>query len=342
MGTVACVEYAAGAGAPLRSAHGRGARLLPDRSRELARRSEPRRVKRVVRRRALLVGVGLLVAVLVGGRWLALETAERAWGASVPGGGAYVTARDFARLVSGLLLIGAVAWGTANLLFVYRSIGSMQLSRRLGDLEIVEAVPQPLLLAGTIACGLVFGFLLTLGTGDWWMAAALASRPPTFGVTDPVLQQDLGYYLGRLPWTERLRELALVAVCSAAVVVALLYVGIGSLRFRRWLPYAKPPPRPHLGVLRAVLALTATRGPPPDAAEAVAGLHGALTRRALDARLPAAPVVEGLGIAATVVSLVWGLRERPMLLVVAWSALLVASLLGFAVIPASLSSAGPD
>src|SRR2546422_4207466 len=31
-----------------------------------------------------------------------------------------------------------------------------------------------------------------------------------------------------------------------------------------------------------------------------------------------------------------------MLLVVAWSALLVASLLGFAIIPASLSSAGPD
>ena len=193
-------------------------------------------MKPVVRRRALLVGVGLLVAVLVGGRWLALETAERAWGASLPGGAAYLTARDFARLVSGMLLIGAVAWGTANLLFVYRSIGSMQLSRRLGDLEIVEAVPQPLLLTGTIACGLVFGFLLTLGTGDWWMTAALASRPPTFGVTDPVLQQDLGYYLGRLPWTERLREFALVAVCSATLVVALLYVGIGSLRFRRWLP----------------------------------------------------------------------------------------------------------
>src|SRR2546423_1474449 len=238
MGTAACVEYAAGAGAPLRSAHGRGARLLPDRSRELARRSEPRRVKRVVRRRALLVGVGLLVAVLVGGRWLALETAERAWGASLPGGSASLTARAFGRLVSGLLLVGAIAWGRANLLFVYRSIGSMQLSRRLGDLEIVEAVPQPLLLAGTIACGLAFGFLLTLGTGDWWMAAALASRPPTFGVTDTVPQQDLGYYLGQLPWTERLRGLALVAVCSATVVVALLYVGIGSLRVRRWLAYA--------------------------------------------------------------------------------------------------------
>ena len=71
-------------------------------------------MKPVVRRRALLVGVGLLVAVLVGGRWLALETAERAWGASLPGGSAYLATRDFARLVSGLLLVGAIAWGTAE------------------------------------------------------------------------------------------------------------------------------------------------------------------------------------------------------------------------------------
>jgi hypothetical protein len=294
-------------------------------------------VKPVVRRRALLVGVGLLVAVLVGGRWLALETAERAWGASLPGGSAYLTARDFARLVSGMLLIGAVAWATANLLFVYRSIGSMQLSRRLGDLEIVEAVPQPLLLAGTIACGLVFGFLLTLGTGDWWMPAALASRPPTFGVTDPVLHKDLGYYLGQLPWSERLLDLALLAMCTATLVVALLYVGIGSLRFRRWLPYANAHARAHLGVLLALLALTLTWGAILDPAETVAGLHGTIARRALDARIAAAPIVASVGAATTVVSLVWGLRERPVLLVTAWGALLAASLLGFALIPGLLA-----
>jgi len=299
-------------------------------------------VKPVVRRRALLVGVGLLVTVLVGGRWLALETAERAWGESLPGGTVYLTARDFARLVSGLLLIGAVAWGTANLLFVYRSIGSMQLSRRLGDLEIVEAVPQPLLLAGTIASGLVFGFLLTLGTGDWWMSAALASRPPTFGVTDPVLQRDLGYYLGVLPWTEQLREFALVAVCAATFVVTLLYLGIGSLRFRRWLPYANAHARAHLGLLLALLALTLTWGAVLDPAETVAGLHGTLTHRTIDVRLAAAPVVAAFGAAATVVSLVWGLRERPVLLVTAWSALLAASLFGFAVIPGSRGQATAD
>ena len=38
-------------------------------------------MKQAARRWALLVAVGLLVVVLVGGRWAAFETAERVWAA---------------------------------------------------------------------------------------------------------------------------------------------------------------------------------------------------------------------------------------------------------------------
>jgi len=297
-------------------------------------------VRQAARRWALLVAVGLLVVILVGGRWAAFETAERVWATSLPGGGAYLKARDVARLVSGLLLLATVAWGTSNLLFVYRSIGSMQLSRRLGDLEIVQVVPQPALLAGTVASGLVFGFLLALGTRDWWMSAVIAAHGVRFGVSDPVLHRDVGYYLGTLPWSERLRGLALAAVSSATVVVGLLYAGIGSLRFRRWLPSANAHARAHLGVLLALLAVTLTWGAVLDPAQTVAGLHGDLTGGARDARLTAAPVVVALGAAATAASVVWGVRERPALLLGAWGALLAASLLGFVLIPSSLSGRG--
>jgi hypothetical protein len=231
-------------------------------------------------------------------------------------------------------------WGTSNLLFVYRSIGSMQLSRRLGDLEIVEAVPQPVLLAGTVASGLVFGLLLALGTGDWWMSAVIAAHGVGFGVTDPVLHRDVGYYLGTLPWSERLRSLALAAVSSATVIVGVLYAGIGSLRFRRWLPSANAHARAHLGLLLALLALTLTWGAVLDPAQTVAGLHGDLTGGALDARVTAAPVVAGLGAAATAASVVWGLREKPVLLLGAWGALLAASFFGFVLVPSSLSGRG--
>ena len=293
-------------------------------------------MKPAARRWALMLGIGLLVVLLGGGRWIALEIAERAWATTIPGGSAYLGERDFARLISGVLLLTAVTWATANLLLVYRSIGSMQLSHRLGDLEIVEAVPQNVLLAGTIGAGLVCGFLLTLGTGDWWMHAALASRAPSMGELDPVLHRDLGYYLAQLPWTERLRAFSLLAVSSATALVALLYVGIGPLRFRRWLPYANAHARAHLGLLLSLLAVTLVWGALLDPAETVAGLHGTVTQRALDLRLPAAPIVAGVGVAAAAASLVWGLREKPVLLVSAWGALCVAELVGFIVIPGPL------
>src|SRR4029077_14013403 len=146
-------------------------------------------------------------------------------------------------------------------------------------------------------CGLLGGFLLTLGTGDWWMQAALASHEPLFGVADPGLNRDIGYYLARLPWTERLRSFSLLAVCAATAAVALLYVGIGPLRFRRWLPYANAHARAHLGLLLALLALILAWGARPDRFETVAGLHGSLTQRALDLRLPAAPIVAAFAFA---------------------------------------------
>jgi len=297
-------------------------------------------VRQAARRWALLVTVGLLVVVLVGGRWAAFETAERVWATSVPGGSAYLKARDFARLVSGLLLLVTVAWGTGNLLFVYRSIGSMQLSRRLGDLEIVEAVPQPVLLAGTVASGLVFGLLLALGTGDWWMSAVIAAHGVAFGVTDPLLHRDVGYYLGTLPWSERLRSLTLAGVSSATFIVGVLYAGIGSLRFRRWLPSANAHARAHLGLLLSLLAMTLAWGAVLDPAQSVAGLHGDLVDGALDARLTAAPVVAVLGAATAAASLVWAVREKPVLLLGTWGTLLAASLVGFVLIPSSLSARG--
>src|SRR5207249_1483507 len=149
-------------------------------------------------------------------------------------------------------------------------------------------------------------------------------------------------YVARLPWMQRLQEFALLAVTTATTVVVVLYVGIGSLRFRRWLPYANAHARAHVGLLLVLLALTLAWSALLDPAETVAGLNGMLTRRALDLRLPAAPIVAAFGLAAAVVSFVWGLRERPVLLVTAWGAWLLASVIGFTVIPGPMPTREPD
>src|SRR3989441_9371509 len=187
-------------------------------------------------------------------------------------------------------------WGIGNLYIVYRAIGSVQLPRRLGDLEIVEAVPQRVLLGGTLLAGAAFGLVLALGTGDWWLQATLAARPPRFGIADPVLHRDLGYYVAQLPWALTSQAYALLATSAATVVVTLLYLGIGSLHFRRWRPVASAHARLHVGVLLAALALTLSWAGALDPAETVAGLHGALDDAALQLRLPGAGFVVALGI----------------------------------------------
>src|SRR5207247_2159589 len=133
--------------AALRGAERRRTPRLPGRSRRLAPRRGRRAVTPARRRRAFVWAAAALVIALVGGRWLAIETAERAWAATVTGGDLYLAARDLARLVQGIILLVSLTWGIGNLYIVYRALGSVQLPRRLGGLEAVEAVPPGVLLA---------------------------------------------------------------------------------------------------------------------------------------------------------------------------------------------------
>src|SRR5439155_938171 len=123
-------------GAALRGRLARGPGRLPRRSGGLALES---RRPAVTRRAAFLIAAALLVVILVGGRWLALETAERAWAATFAGGAALVEARTLARLLHALVLLFSITWTTGNVFVVYRAIGSVQMPHRLGDLEISEA-----------------------------------------------------------------------------------------------------------------------------------------------------------------------------------------------------------
>jgi uncharacterized membrane protein (UPF0182 family) len=284
------------------------------------------------------MAAGLLVVVLVGGRWLAQETAERAWAATLPAGGgaAYLWLRGIARLISSGILLLAVSWATLNVYFVYRSIGSVQMPRRLGNLEIVEAVPQRVLLAITLAAGVIFGLALAwgAGTGEWWRQVLLAAAPPRFGAVDPELHQDLGYYLAGLPWAHTRQRFALLASVSALGLVASLYAGIGSLRFAQGRPVAGPHARGHLGLLLTCAAVAIVWGALLDPAEVLAGMHGPFDHTALTVRLPGAPVVAVLAMIAALASFAWAWRERSTLLAGTWTVLLVTMFGVYLVLPA--------
>ncbi|HYU28734.1 MAG TPA: UPF0182 family protein [Gemmatimonadales bacterium] len=293
------------------------------------------------RRRLYLIGAGLLVAALVGGRWLAVETAERAWDRSFAGGDAIIAARDLARVIQVLVALISVAWFSGNLFIVYRAIGSVHMPRRLGDLEIVEAVPRRTLLAGAVLLGVVLGTLLSLGTGDWWRHAVMAAAPPRFGVSDATaLGRDAGYYVSLLPWYAALQNRTLILVVAATGVVALLYAVIGSLRIRRGRIRASDYARAHVGVLLACLALVIAWGALLDPAEVIGGLHGTVDQAALSVRVPGADVVAAVAIVTVVISLAWAWRDRPTLILAGWAALLISLTSGYFVIPGVVRASG--
>ncbi len=301
---------------------------------------------RANRRTLYLIGAGLLVAALVGGRWLAVETAERAWDRTFAGGEALIAARDLARLLQALVLLVAITWMAGNLLIVYRAIGSVQMPRRLGDLEIVEAVPRRTLLAGTVLLGVILGSFLSLGAGDWWRHFILATSPPHFGVPDSTkLGHDAGYYVSVLPWLAGLQNRTLILVVGALGIVALMYGVIGSLRIRHGRIRASDYARTHLGVLLACLAFVIAWGAVLDPAEIVGGLHGEVDQAALSARMPGANVVAAVAIVTAIISLTWAWRDRPTLILAGWAALLVSLTAGYFVIPGVVrasSGSGPE
>jgi hypothetical protein len=292
------------------------------------------------RGRTLLLGAVVLAVLLVAGRWLAVETAERAWAATLPAGSVYLEGRSLARLARLAVWLLATLWGTGNFYIVYRAIGSVQMPRRVGNLEIVEAVPQPVLLALAVGSGLLFGFGLAWGTGDWWLRAVLAGASPRFGISDPLLHRDLGYYLGALPWALDRQQFFLLSTVTIAVLVAFLYFAIGSLRWQRGRVIASPHARAHVGVLLAGAALGALWGALLDPAEIVAGLHGTVGGGVVSVRLPAAPYVAASAGLAALASLAWAGWDRTRLLAAGWTVLGLAMLGVYGILPA-MARTGP-
>jgi len=82
-------------------------------------------------------GVVALLVTLLAGRWLADRTADHLWAESI---GAVTTHNGIAALKLWLwsgAFVSAAAWCVGHMYFFYRSIGSVHVPRRLGNIEIL-------------------------------------------------------------------------------------------------------------------------------------------------------------------------------------------------------------
>jgi Uncharacterised protein family (UPF0182) len=288
------------------------------------------------RSRVVLLVVVAIVLLLFVGRWTTLLVAERWWADTISAPAAsFVSQVQLLRFLldlTGSLL--AAAWFVGNFYFVYRAIGSVQVPRRMANLEIHEALTPRALLIGTVTVGVFLGLLTGLGTSRWWQSVLLAWQGVSFGSSDPLMGHDLGLYVAQLPIWRRLHGAALLLVLLGLGSCLLLYLLVGAIRWSGRRPAVSDHARRHIGWLLGALALVLAWGYWLEPFETVAGLGAPVRLDIADFHAVVANALTGVALAATLVSIIWAIRPRHLLMVMAWMILAFASILGHHVLPA--------
>ena len=206
----------------------------------------------MTRRRWLLGAVAALAIVLVAGRVVASLYVDYRWYQAL-GAGVVWRARTLHDLaLRGLSATLGTAFILANLWAVRRSVVSLVMPRRLGNIDIGEEVPPRYLAAGVVLISLLLGGLLTLPQ-ESWTTLGLWHYGQEFGEGDPYFASDLGFYVYWLPLETAFYVWAIIALVLAGAVVIFLYALTPSLRWERGTLRASSWVRRHLTVLGVLL-----------------------------------------------------------------------------------------
>ncbi|MCA1569229.1 MAG: UPF0182 family protein [Chloroflexi bacterium] len=199
-----------------------------------------------------------------------------------------------------LFAIGFVAMLLPALLSIWLAsrIAPQSPVRQLGGIELPDA-------SRAIAIGLiVVAVLLSLGSGAaWsgnWESVLLFLNGGDWGVTDPTLGRDIGFYVFDLPFW----RLLLGWASTTLIAVGLLTLGAYAARALRWQFRLSAPVRAHLSVIGALLLVVIAGGYQLDIAEltySTRGLSGnvqAALYTDVNAQLPASVILTVVALAA--------------------------------------------
>ena len=216
------------------------------------------------------------------------------------------------RIVAGVLTFVVIF---LNLRIVASTLGSIQIRRQFGNLEISERIPKSYLswgaslIAGIMA--LWFGASLPLGTG---LRTLFFLNASTWGIADPILGRDVSFFVFTLP----ILQGALAFVLSLAFIVLALsaagYATTGSLSFLKGRLSITRAPRLHLTVILAtllfLLALRFWIGRYLLMLNGNSGVQGIVGFADIGARLPGLQAMAAITLAASGVLLWAGIKNR--------------------------------
>lgn len=153
------------------------------------------------------------------------------------------------RLGAGLFVVVAVYF---NLKVAATTLGGIQIRRRFGNLEISEQIPKRYvtlaLLAVSGILGLWFGATVSGAAGR---AALLAFSAPAWGTVDPVLGQDVGFYVFWWPVLARAVTYALIVAFLVFTLATGGYSATGAIAWVQGRLRAQKVARVHLGAILA-------------------------------------------------------------------------------------------
>ncbi len=286
-----------------------------------------------VRRWVQAAAAAALIALVVG-RWMAVSTADGLWAQSLDIAATHAQIHRVQTMLWLTAFLSATVWCVGNLLLIYRSIRSVHVPRKLGDLEILEAVPRRFLFYAAIVVGLLLGVALSHGATEWWYARALTEYRAPIGTADPVLGRDLSYYLFRLPWHRTVHTFAFLMAGVVLALSAVLYVAVGAIRWSRRRIRITVLARWHLAGLLCAFALMLFWGYRLEPAEYVAGIHDVPADTVLTAvRIPVARMLSAAALLAFAGSALWFWSGRVAVVSVPWGLLAVLSFAGHFVVP---------
>lgn len=210
-------------------------------------------LRRLKRGRVLILLLGAAVILLMASRMLVGLYVDALWFGEV--GYAAVFWKDLrwvwgTRAVMALLVAAALY---LNLRVVAASLGTLQIRRRFGNLEIAERLPSHYIswgVAGFAAfLGLWFGASVPDGVAR---SALLWVNAPEWGVADPFLGRDLGWFVFSVPLFRAGVTFGLVISFLLLAVTLGGYATTGTFQFGPRGLVMTAGARRHLGILLAL------------------------------------------------------------------------------------------
>ena len=200
-----------------------------------------------------MIGVGLLLAV---GRAVAGAYVEILWQAQAGYAGVFwkrVIWEWGSRFTVGVIVAFLVL---VNLKVASATLGGIQIRRRFGNIEISEQIPKEFvwwgMLIAAVLMGTWFGAAVPPSVG---VQSLLLFTADSWGLLDPVLNRDVGWYVFWLPVLRSVATLGIILVFLVFTLVAAGYAATGAIRWTGNRINIEERSRLHLGGLLACFFL---------------------------------------------------------------------------------------